>query len=429
MNLTTLRSNFRHLYGDIFGYGLFAGSTLAFLAVYAARLGATSFQISLMTGGPAVVNLLLSLPAARWLENRSYIRSVLNTAIAHRLGYLVLIPLPWLLTPAAEIWAILAVILLIAIPGALLAISFFTMFAEVVPGQYRAEVVGKRNALMSISMMATTWLCGELLDRVSFPVNYQLVFGIGILGLALSTYHLWRIRPTNDDRRRWSPERSGAGWTTIVPEAKRSGMDDKSTPGEQRKPMLRLDLLALPGKSGWRGAFGPLMIAYLCFYISQHVPVPIAPLFWVQTLHLTDSEIGAGIALINAMMTLVSMAIPYLSARYNYRQLLIPGALLFSTYPLLTGLAWDSTLYWIASLSGGIAWGVTGIAMFNRLMERVPADDRPAHMAWHNIVLNLGILGGSLLGAGLGEWVGLRDSLLIATALRVVSALALWLWA
>ena len=50
-------------------------------------------------------------------------------------------------------------------------------------------------------------------------------------------------------------------------------------------------------------------------------------------------------------------------------------------------------------------------------------------MAWHNVILNLGILGGSLLGAGLGDWIGLRNGLLAGAALRVLSGLALLLWA
>jgi predicted MFS family arabinose efflux permease len=62
-------------------------------------------------------------------------------------------------------------------------------------------------------------------------------------------------------------------------------------------------------------------------------------------------------------------------------------------------------------------------------MERVPADDRPAHMAWHNVAFNLGILSGSLFGAGLGGSVGLRYGLLAAAALRFASGIALLLWA
>lgn len=59
-------------------------------------------------------------------------------------------------------------------------------------------------------------------------------------------------------------------------------------------------------------------------------------------------------------------------------------------------------------------------------MERVPQDDRPAHMARHNLVMNLGMLSGSLLGSVLGEALGLRAAMLVAAALRLVGSYLLW---
>jgi predicted MFS family arabinose efflux permease len=61
-------------------------------------------------------------------------------------------------------------------------------------------------------------------------------------------------------------------------------------------------------------------------------------------------------------------------------------------------------------------------------MERVPEDDRPAHMALHNLALNLGILSGSALGPLLGNWIGLRETLLLAAGLRFLGGIALGLW-
>jgi hypothetical protein len=40
--------NLRQLYWDIFWFGITAGSTITFQAVYAARLGTTGFQIGLL---------------------------------------------------------------------------------------------------------------------------------------------------------------------------------------------------------------------------------------------------------------------------------------------------------------------------------------------------------------------------------------------
>ena len=81
-----------------------------------------------------------------------------------------------------------------SIPGTLLAICFNAMFADVVPAEIRGEVVGKRNALLAVSMTITTLVCGQLLDRIAFPFNYQIVFAVGALGAALSTYYLGQLK-------------------------------------------------------------------------------------------------------------------------------------------------------------------------------------------------------------------------------------------
>ncbi|HSF83814.1 MAG TPA: hypothetical protein VLA49_21460, partial [Anaerolineales bacterium] len=189
-----MRANFRNLYADVFWFGILAGSAMAFLGVFAARQGASSFQVSLLSAGPAFVNLLFSMPAGRWLEGRPLIGMSFWSSVWHRLGYLLLIPLPWLLPAPAQVWVIGLIVLVMSVPGTLLAIAFNAMFAEVVAPHFRAQVVGKRNALLSISMTVTSLLSGQVLDRLDFPGNYQVVFAAGALGAVLSSYHLARIR-------------------------------------------------------------------------------------------------------------------------------------------------------------------------------------------------------------------------------------------
>jgi MFS family permease len=392
---THLRLNFLHLYWDIFWYGVLAGSTIAFLNVYAARLGATSLQIGLLTAGPAVTNLIVSLPAGRWLEQRSRIRVSFSSSVWQRAGYVVLIVLPWLLPAGGQVWALQLIILLISVPGTLLAIAFNAMFAEIVPSEWRGQVVGRRNALLALSITGTSLLCGQLLDRIAFPLNYQVVFCLGVVGAALSSYHLDRLRAVPSFRP--PPART-----------------------EKAKPLLRLDLL--------KGPFGSLLAAYLLFYTFQHVPLPLFPLAWVRELHLSDGAISLGNALFYVSMLLASTRVGQASARWGHHRVLILGALTYCVYPLFTGLARDAGLFWVASVTGGFAWAFASAGLINRLMERVPPDDLPAHMALHNLALNLGILGGSLVGPVLGNWLGLRQALLIAAGLRVLSSVLLGLW-
>jgi len=70
-------------------------------------------------------------------------------------------------------------------------------------------------------------------------------------------------------------------------------------------------------------------------------------------------------------------------------------------------------------------WGLAGGALVTRLMERVPAADRPAHMAVHHLALNLGLLLGSLLGPALAAWLDLRMALYASSALRVLAGVLL----
>jgi len=85
-------------------------------------------------------------------------------------------------------------------------------------------------------------------------------------------------------------------------------------------------------------------------------------------------------------------------------------------------------LYYLACLIGGVIYAMLSGAIINRLMDRVPAGDRPAHMAIHNLALNVGILAGSLLGPVSADLIGLQPSLFLGAGLRLLAAGLLWMW-
>jgi len=417
-----MRANFRHLYADILWWGILAGSTIAFLAIYATRLGANSFQISLLTAGPAIVNLIFSLPSARLLEGRPLVRATFWSAFLYRIGYLALIPLPWLLGYSGQVQAVIWITVLMSIPGTLLAISFNAMFADVVPPDWRAEVVGRRNALLAVSMTITTLVCGQLLDRIRPLTNYQVVFTIGLIGAMMSTYHLWRLFPPRQPQ-----VRAGKPLGDFArPGEARPLSILRPTPGlrfltrANASTLLRFDLI--------RGAFGKFLVAYLVFYVFQYLSLVLFPLYYVNELHLTDGAISLGSSLFYGVMLVVSLRLGRITARYGHHRLLTAGALMFSVYPLLISQAANATLYWIASFLGGGIWAITNAGLVNRLMEKVPEDNRPAYMALHNFTLNLGILVGSLTGPLLAGKIGLQEALLAGAALRLVAGVLIAFW-
>lgn len=389
------RKTFNHLYWDIAWFGILSGSSIAFLAVYAARLGASTLQVGLLGAMPAVMNLVLAIPSGQWLERRSMHQGVFWTSVLYRLGYLLWIPLPWIFSPSGEIWALIVLSLLMGIPGTALAVGFNALFAEAVPPEWRAHVAGIRNVMLSVVYIITSLVSGFILEQVPFPLGYQIVFTLGFIGAAMSTYHLYFVRPVNP------------------PETEPAIRHAESTSGLRRA--LRTDV--------WRGPFGRTLLVLLGFHLAQYAAVPIFPIYFVRELHLTDDAIGIGTALFYLSVLIGSTQLARVSHRYGHKTVTGVGVALMAVYPIMLTFAHDATLYWITSFIGGFIWAMVGGALANYLLEKVPADDRPAHLAWYNIVLNAAILLGSLGGPAIAGQIGLVNMLLLAGGLRFLAGL------
>lgn len=418
-----LQQNLRHLNYDILGFGILTGSTMAFIAVYASRLGASAFQVGLLTAGPAAVNLLLSMPIGKWLEGRALIRASWISALLQRLPLFLLVPLPLLFYPSLQLWIIILLALLMSIPGTVLTIAFNAMFADVIPAERRAEAVGRRNAIVALSICTTTLLSGVLLDQIDYPYNYQVVYAIGAVGALFSTYHLILVQPSEGqlEKRFRRPFQHFS-----LPILIRNGLHLRQVVGSRLlssskgKSLVRWDLITSP--------FGLFMFAYLAFYTVQYIPIPLFPLYFVNELHLTDGQISLSNALFYGTMLVASLQLKWLGLRLGHRKILVISGLLFLIYPLLIALAHDATLVYVAAFIQGMVWGMMSAALVNRLMERTPADDRPAHMALHNVMLNMGILAGSLLGPSMIAWMSIQDALFVSAGLRLLGGLVLFFW-
>ncbi len=473
-----LQWNLRQLYWDIFYFGILAGSTLAFQAIYAARLGASEYQIGLLSAGPAIVGLIFTLPSGRWMEGKSFIKVTFQSSILQRLGYIVLVALPWLFpSETGQVWGVIWTTLVISVAGTVLAISFNALFAEVLPPEVRAHAVGRRNVLLAVSITAATLVSGQILDSVAFPHNYQIVFLIGAAGAMMSSFHLGRLHrplparpatpadnppPVPADPAAQGPEITGTPpIDPVVQAATGSEIADglppdsiaQATPGKvaMSGPQLNSAAMALPRQQATniltlpkslplarpkallrldllRGPFGVFMVAYLVFYAFQYFPVPIFPIAYVDALHMTDGMIGIGTAIFYGAMMLGSFRLSQFSTRFGHRKVLWASAALFPAFPLLLGIANGPVFYYLACLLGGGINAMLSGALINRLMEKVPADDRPAHMALHNLALNLGILAGSLLGPVAANLIGTQPSLVLSAGLRLLAAGFFFLW-
>ncbi|MCU0613244.1 MAG: MFS transporter [Candidatus Eisenbacteria bacterium] len=412
------RSNFRNLYWDITWFGVSAASAMAFLSVYAARLSATELQIGLISAGPAAVNVLFTLPSGWWIERRPVGSAVFWTSLFHRVFYFL-----WILVPllaAHQVKVLIWLVLAMSVPGTALAVGFNALFAAAVPPEFRGHVVGVRNGLFALAFIVVSLLAGRILDTVAFPLSYQIVFAVGAVGAAMSSVHLYRIRIPSEARP-FVPRASGdlawPGMVRLVVDGLRPGAAQRVL---VRKPaaLIRAELL--------KGSYGALMGAVFALHVALFLAVPLFPIHWVRNLGLSDGQIGLGTATFYVSVLAGSALLSRLVARIGNQRLSAVGVLFMSTYPALMGASSGLELFLGASALGGFGWSLVGGALTNYVLEKVPSDDRPAHLAWYNMAMNAGLLCGSLLGPMIALPMGMVPALMVFAVCRLASAALIW---
>ncbi|RPJ26568.1 MAG: MFS transporter [Chloroflexi bacterium] len=402
-------SNFLHLYLDIGWYGILSGSAISFLSIYAARIGATGFQIGLLGAISAAVTLVLAIPAGRWLETQHTGRAVFWAAVFYRVGYIPLIFLPQLLNEQAQIVAILVITFFMAIPLTPIGVGFNALFAESVPSEYRAHVAGIRNMMLSITFMLTSLLSGYILDNVPFPTGYQIVFAIGTLGAVMSSFHIYFVRPLQAD----SLTRQALPPPQTAPAKKALSLRNMFS-------NLRMDI--------WKTPFRSVLFALLAFHLTQYLPIPIFPIFNVRVLQLNDDNIGIGTALFYLTVLLGSTQIRKLAQKFGNKNLTGWSVAGLAFYPVLLAISRNALHFYGVSLIGGLGFAFVSGTYANYMLEHIPAHDRPSHLAWYMIILNASVLIGSLGGPVVAGFIGLANALIVFGFLRLLAAIYILKW-
>lgn len=402
------RPNFIHLYLDIGWFGILSGSSVNFLSIYATRLGATGIQIGLLSSMAAAVSLVLAIPAGRWLETQNINKAIFRASVLTRLGYLLWVPLPWLFNDQAQVWTLIVIALLMAVPLTPLSVGFNALFATSVPPHWRAHVTSVRNVAFAITFMLSSLGSGYLLEHFPFPVGYQIVFGIGFLGAAMSSLHLYFIKPlqTTD--------------STLPPRPQSASIKKALSPRHQLQTVIRFDI--------WKTPYRNTLLVFLGFHLAQYMATPLFPLYQVHQLHLSDDQIGIGTALFYLTVLIGSTRLNNLVRDFGHHKVTGISVTGLAIYPLLLAFSRTPADFYWTSILGGLNYALLIGSYANYLLEEIPIQDRPAHLAWYSVILNTSILVGSLVGPLLSRVAGLGMALILVGLLRFLSGLAILKW-
>ncbi len=386
--------NERLLYLNTGMYGVVAGGVMAFLPVFLARLGASPTLISWLTSAPALMAVFLLIPGAMVSERQANQVRVRVTFSVFILATYLLCALAPFVVPAAHLPVVLVALWTVRTLADTLALPAWTsVVAAAVSPARRARLNGTRWAIMSLVSAMSSAFFGWLLERVAFPLNYQLVFAISFVLAGLDPLFFSRIR---------------------VPHLERPVLESRNVLrrfSEYLSPVMRHRL------------FLATLGATILYRVALNMPVPLFSLFWVNRLQASDMLIG-----LRGTVGYGALVVGYTfwgrsANRLGRRKLLYLSCLGLATYPLLTALS--PSAIWL--LPAALIWGFTlsgvDVGLFELMLSSCPRDRRPLFAAVWNIVANTAIFLGPLLGAALSNVVGLGTALIIAAALQVVGTI------
>lgn len=389
------KRNFRNVQIDAIGVGL-ANAASPFLPVFLTYLNATSFQVGLLSSMPAFTGLLLAIPLGRFLQRQSNIvkwfsiaRLMVITSYALTGIVSFLLPENVLVNSILLIWAIAT------IPQSLVSIAFSVVMNAVAGPDRRFELMSRRWSTMGLTTTLVVLALGQLLDRVIFPLNYQLMF-IGLsLGGLISYYYSSHI-----------------SLPPAVPPPLEYGRNIKKQIQEFK------DLV-------WNEKpFIAFMAKRLLVMSGIQLSAPLIPLYLVRVVHASDGWISIITMTQTAILVLGYFFWTRQSRKRGSRTVLLWTTFGISLYPLLISLTvvpWQIAI--VAGIAGIFQAGLD-LIFFDELMKTVPVEYSAIFVSFAQMMQFLAAIFSPMIGTFIADAFSIQTGLIVASLIRLAGFIA-----
>ena len=388
------KRNFRNVQID--GVGVSISSVAApFLPVFLTRLGATNFQVGLLTSMPGVTGLILALVVGRFLQTR---RNIVSWYSLSRLLVILCYALTGILTLLiAEKYVIISTLAIWAfatIPQTALAVAFSVVMNAVAGPEGRYALLSRRWAIFGVTGVVGTFIVTRLIDLISFPVNYAIMFLVLSLGGFLSFYFSRQIQ---------------------LPDQVPPPLSDSRSPVENIRSYLAL-MRANP-------AFVSFSTKRFVYFSAIVLTLPIMPLYLVREVHATDAQIGTVSMAMNLVMLAGYYLWPRVSRRRGGRFVLLATTFGMMLYPALSAATSRVELIILYAGIAGLFQAGLDLVFFDELMKTVPPEYGATFVSLAQSMQYLAMILAPLLGTWMADTIGLGGALWLSAGLRLLGFL------
>ncbi len=362
-----------------------------FLGIYALRLGASNFELAMLSSAPALVSMLVMIPGAILIDRIRDKRKVTSSLILmHRSFFLVLALIPFF-TEDIRVTLLVLAVALMNLPGALAGVSWQSYIADIIPAEKRADAFAGRNRLMGIAGTIAVLTTGKIMDMIGFPYGYQLMFSVAFLFALGEVYYFLKIFPPR--KRGVSGEvrkNRGFRWQQLL----------------NQKAFLIFCGTSLLFHFGWQMAW-PLFTKYQVDYLG-------ATNVWLSRF--------------TVLTTITSiLALPYWAKWSNRKgnvQPLAWATLGLAVIPLVYANAHDLRTLGVLSFYSGLMISGVNLLLFNRLLEVVPQEDKTTFIAYYSTLIAFSATIAPLFGVWIMDTWSIKVAFYVAVVIRILGSFA-----
>ncbi|MED4205066.1 MFS transporter [Neobacillus mesonae] len=351
-------------------------------------LGATNYQVGLISSLPPLVALLVTIPAAILLNRlEQQKKTVALNAFGARAMFLLLVGVVFL-PPSYQAWVFLIIIALMNVPGTISTIGWQTLISGMISEERRGAFFSDRNRLLTIVGMVTMLVIGIVMKKQSdnaaaYQMLFLLAFGFGLMEMVFLFKHKETVQPkANNDE-------------------KKSYMDWSIFKNRNYKLFL---IAALCFNFTWQMAWGLFNI--------YNVKYAHATILWISIF-----SVGSQLVQIFSFPLWKKWA-----EKKSNTLVFVWVAVGMATAPSMTVLSTNLYYLTFVQMTSGFFVSGTTLLLFNLLLEKSPKEARTYCITTYNVLLSFVAFIAPQIGIWLLETTGIRTSMNISSLLRFMSA-------
>ncbi|WP_339214656.1 MFS transporter [Solibacillus sp. FSL W8-0372] len=349
-------------------------------------LGATNYQVGLISSLPPLITLLMTLPAAILL-NRSIEqkRLVAFSVLAARFVFL-LIAFVSYVPGSFGSWLLLALIAAMSVPNTMANMGWQSFIGNIIEETRRAQFFSDRNRLLTIVGLIVTLTIGVVMkdmtaNQIAYQILFMFTFVVGIVELYFLLKHDEPVRELSLEKKR------AMDWSIF----------------KNNKYVLFL-IVALIFNFGWQMAWG-LFNIYNVRYAG-------ATIFWISMFNVAN---------MSAQIFSFSLWRKW-SQKYGNMYVFVWVAFGMSTAPLLMALSTNLYYLVVMSLISGLFVSGTVLILFNLLLENSPQEVRTYCITTYNVLLATIAFTSPQIGIWLLEAYTMEVAMYLSTVVRFLAA-------